>query len=106
MSNCNRSTAPAGQRSGILVSTPQDSDRVVTADTVACIHCGYNWVWQPGSGKRRGFCMKCNGLVCGRPACVQLGCVHREQLLDNIEAGKPLNHTPISVSVPGGIITG
>jgi hypothetical protein len=29
-----------------------------------------------------------------------LGCTHRERLLDNIEAGKALNHNPVIVSVP------
>ena len=35
-----------------------------------CCHCGTHWVPQPGSGKRRGFCMHCMGDVCSE-ACAQ-----------------------------------
>lgn len=101
MAAVNRASAPAGARSGILISTPLDGGPVVTHDTVSCIHCGYNWVWQAGSGRRRGWCMKCAGIVCGRPACQQIGCNGgQDRILDNLEAGKPLDHKPIIVSVP------
>lgn len=94
-------TAPAGQRSGILISTPLEGGPSIQRDTVSCIHCGTTWIWQPGSGRRRGWCCCCNGIVCGLPACVARGCVHREQLLENLESGKPLDHRPISISVEG-----
>jgi hypothetical protein len=90
-----RATAPAAARSGILITTPYEGGPVVIEDTVSCIHCAYTWVWRPGSGKRRGWCTRCNGIVCGRPHCAALGCVHRERLLENIEQGKPLGHVPI-----------
>lgn len=48
-----------GARGAIL----QDGKHV--ADTIQCVHCAKHWVPQPGSGIRRGFCMKCMGPVCG-----------------------------------------
>ncbi len=54
------------------------------ADTVQCVHCGAHWVPQIGSGRRRGFCMRCNGLVCGRSDCY--ACVPAERQLEIREA--------------------
>lgn len=34
-----------------------------------CAHCNFNWEYQPGSGIKRGFCVKCDGWLCGRPEC-------------------------------------
>lgn len=87
--------APRAAKSGTLISTPADGGPVVVSDTVSCVHCAFTWQFIPGSGRRRGWCMKCHGIVCGRPACVALGCVHREQLLDNIEAGRALDFVPV-----------
>lgn len=92
--------APESQRVGTLTSTDLDRDRVVTRDLVCCVHCGYLWVWEPGSGKRRGWCLKCGGFVCGHKACVQTGCVHRNQQLENMEQGRPLDFVPVVASVP------
>jgi hypothetical protein len=39
-----------------------------------CIHCQYVWEYKPGSGERRGFCLKCYGLLCGRPECASHEC--------------------------------
>jgi hypothetical protein len=44
------------------------SNRVI-GETRQCVHCQYTWVYQPGSGNRRGFCTKCNGLLCGSKKC-------------------------------------
>jgi hypothetical protein len=90
--------APAGLRSGILISTPFDSDRVVICDTVQCCHCGRQWVYQKGSGRKRGFCLRCKGITCGNANCD--ACVPFEQQLENSEAGRPLHHRPIIASVP------
>jgi hypothetical protein len=105
-----RATAPAAARSGVLISTPHDGGPSVIQDTVSCIHCGFTWIWGetriagiPGTGVRRGWCTKHMGILCGRPVCVARGCVHRERLLDNMEAGKPLDYQPIIASVPAGV---
>ena len=41
----------------------------VTGETHQCAHCQYVWVAKPGSGTRRGFCIDCNSLTCGRQEC-------------------------------------
>lgn len=35
-----------------------------------CVHCQFLWEYKPGSGTRRGYCMKCQGLMCARPECI------------------------------------
>lgn len=56
------------------------------ADTLQCVHCGDHFVVVFGSGKRRGFCMNCNGTTCGKPGCH--ACIPFEKKLDLYEAGK------------------
>lgn len=42
---------------------------VVERDTLQCVHCGLHWEVIPGSGRTRGWCMKCNGPHCGAAVC-------------------------------------
>ncbi len=93
--------APEHSRIGILTSTPYAGGPAIVQDLVCCVHCGYTWIFQPGSGRRRGFCMRCCGLVCGHKACEEVGCVHRHQQFDNLEQGRPDNYNPIIVLVQG-----
>lgn len=73
-----------------------------TFDTVQCCHCQRHWVYVPGSGRKRGFCLKCNGITCGEPACD--ACVPVEQRLENIEAGRdPLAERPLLIPVTRSI---
>lgn len=90
--------APAGLRSGILISTSIDSGLAVARDTVRCCHCGAQWVWQKGSGRKRGFCLRCKGITCGCLECDK--CVPLEQQLENVEAGRSIDYRPIIASVP------
>lgn len=89
---------------GTLISTPIDGGKVVQSDTVQCVHCQAVWQWKPGSGKTRGFCLKCNGFFCG-PQCE--ACVPIEQVIENLEAGMPYHlarqHRPIRVTVDGDV---
>lgn len=94
-----RATAPAAAKSGTLITTPYDGGPVIFQDTVSCIHCAYTWVWQRGSGKRRGWCTRCHGILCGRPSCAALQCCHRERQLENMERGLPIDYTPIVARV-------
>ncbi|MEM3169996.1 MAG: hypothetical protein QW838_04410 [Candidatus Nitrosotenuis sp.] len=55
-------------------------------DTLRCVHCSAHWVVQPGSGKRRGFCIKCKGPLCGSPLCVDT-CIPLEARLAGWEKG-------------------
>jgi len=43
----------------------------VQRDTCQCQHCMRHWVVEPGSGKQRGWCVKCNGPLCGAPKCMK-----------------------------------
>lgn len=101
-----RASAPGHSCVGVLTSTDKDRDRAVQTDLVRCVHCGYMWQFVPGSGRRRGFCMRCNGFVCGQHYCEAVGCVEWRQQLENMEQGKPLGHKPISVSVPRILVPG
>ena len=51
--------------------------------TLSCVHCQRTWVVKPGSGRARGWCMKCNGPTCGGQACQT--CVPFERQLAIIE---------------------
>lgn len=46
-----------------------DAPRDVHRDFLQCVHCQGVWEVSPGSGRRRGFCTRCAGPVCGTPAC-------------------------------------
>jgi len=96
-----RASAPLGHKSGTLITTLYDDDRVVVSDTVKCCHCGRQWVWKPGSGKVRGYCMSCANFTCGRLECDP--CRTEEQLLENMEAGRPYDYVPVRILVPGGV---
>jgi len=48
-------------------------DNKVIGETRQCAHCQRTWVYMKGSGAKRGFCMKCMGLLCGSEECFK-GC--------------------------------
>lgn len=56
------------------------------AETVMCVHCGCHWVFQKGSGRRRGWCLKCSGMTCGSKSCDT--CMPLEKRLDLYDQGK------------------
>ena len=81
------------RESGLMTLLDPGADRPIQEiPTLQCVHCGGHFPVQPGSGKVRGFCMRCRGPVCG-PKCAE--CVPTEQLLENIEHGRPLDFRPI-----------
>lgn len=96
-----RASAPAGQVSGLLISTPHEGGPVVVTDTVSCCHCGRVWLWQPGSGRQRGWCGRCHGITCGSRRCDH--CVPQEQQLENMERNQPLDFRPILGRVEGDV---
>lgn len=50
--------------------TTQDWDgRTIEIDTRQCCHCGGHFPVTPGSGRKRGYCLKCNDVTCGRAHC-------------------------------------
>lgn len=57
--------------------------RTSEQQTLSCCHCGAHWIVQPGSGTRRGFCLKCMGPTCGAPECGT--CLPVEKFLEQVE---------------------
>lgn len=76
----------------IVVADPGSDKPILETKTLQCCHCGGHWYPQPGSGRIRGWCQRCNGPVCG-PGCAD--CIPTEQLLENMEKGRPLDFRPI-----------
>ena len=71
---------------GTIIITDPALNAEIHMDTLHCCHCQRCWVVAPGSGKRRGFCLKCNRVTCGAPGCGD--CVPIEKRLELYEAGK------------------
>ncbi len=76
-----------------LVDPGADKPLLETA-TLRCCHCGGHFPASPTKG--RGWCRNCAGPICGAGC---LACVHWEQLLENLEAGRPLDFKPVVVPV-------
>jgi hypothetical protein len=62
----------------IIIADPDGP--TVERDTLSCVHCGGHWEVIPGSGRRRGWCMKCAGPHCGAPTCWE--CRPYKKLID------------------------
>lgn len=60
------------------------------AETLQCCHCGQHWERRPGSGTLRGYCMKCNSVLCGQPACMK-NCKPFEKWLEEVEKADKVN---------------
>ena len=82
--------------SGHLITTPLDGGPVTVLDTFKCVHCQRHWVHTKATAKMRRHCPNCDGWTCGHGDCLQ--CVHWEQRLENLEAGRPELHKPVRVS--------
>lgn len=96
-------------RRGLLTYTDPGADRpVLEVPTVQCVHCSGHFI-EPRFGASledratrvgRGWCQNCRGFVCGK-GCE--ACVHWEQMLENIEAGRPADFKPVVAHVPFGL---
>jgi len=58
-------------------------DGVQVASTHQCCHCGGHFVSVKGSGKTRGFCLRCSKVTCGAPECDP--CIPFEKKLESLE---------------------
>lgn len=54
------------------------------AETIQCVHCQAHWMIQPGSGIKRGFCLRCVGPTCGKQNC-ETKCVPAERMIEEME---------------------
>ncbi len=52
-----------------------------------CAHCQFSWIYRPGSGVRRGYCSRCNGLLCGKPQCMEY-CIPYINKIEGMEKGQ------------------
>lgn len=97
-----------GRRSGVVVSKPYDGSAETQFDTWQCVHCSLTQRHEPGSGRLRGYCLRCPGFTCGRPECVRRGHVSKDEELDQMSRGilwehVSETHRPIVASVPDGV---
>lgn len=56
-----------GNRASAFVLT--GDGKTVLGELRACVHCQYMWAYVRGSGRVRGFCACCYGLLCMRAEC-------------------------------------
>lgn len=61
----------------------------VKYDSYLCCHCQKICTVVPGSGKKRGFCMKCMKPTCGGPNCHR--CVPFEKRLEEMESKRSIH---------------
>lgn len=65
-------------KSNIIIA--HEMGKVDEWDCVQCVHCTGAIKIEAGSGKKRGFCMKCMGPTCGQPDC-ESGCRPAKKLI-------------------------
>jgi hypothetical protein len=78
---------------GTVIVTDQETGQATTHGTHMCVHCGRHFIPDP---KISHWCGQCAGHVC-HSDCTQ-ACVPMEQMLENIEHGRPLGFRPAVVS--------
>ena len=82
----------------ITIADPGSDIPLLEEKTYQCVHCDCHFSVRKGGGVARGYCTRCAGFICG-PACEK--CIPVEQMLENIEAGRPLDaEKPTMISVP------
>ena len=70
--------------------TPMGTMIKVEGEMRMCAHCSVRWEYRPGSGIRRGYCKRCNGLLCGKGLCMRY-CIPYMSKIDAIEKGLKLD---------------
>jgi len=59
--------------------TKVSSDIIITDENnnthyrecLKCVHCQHIWIVKRGSGRKRGWCLKCMGPTCGSQSCME-----------------------------------
>jgi hypothetical protein len=46
-----------------------DGEQTWSGECRQCCHCQFTWEYRPGSGITRGYCLRHDGWLCGRPEC-------------------------------------
>ena len=97
----NSPTSPltlTGSQQSLALKKPKGAflvDGRHVSDTAQCVHCSAQWEVIVGSGRRRGWCTKCNGMVCGSPNCDW--CIPTEARLEAWEKGKTLTQALVEL---------
>lgn len=83
----------------VEIADPDAPGGIIAGETLQCVHCGGHWMIQPGSGKLRGFCLRCNGPICG-PGCAE--CRPIDLQLERMEASAlgESDRAKVSAAVP------
>lgn len=58
-----------GHKPAAYFVTGDGSGVKIEGEQRQCVHCQFLWTYQPGSGTRRGYCLRCDGWLCARPEC-------------------------------------
>lgn len=104
---CIRRSLARQRRAGTVYSSDRDRDHTYAQDLAQCAHCGLTWVHTPGSGRIRGTCGRCLGLVCGPKCPAGSQCKSKHQMIEDLEAGRPADAPrPTVVSTAGLILPG
>lgn len=74
-----------GPKEDGVIITQTEGGPEVHHPTYQCCHCGLHFQSVKGSGKRRGFCMRCKRITCGHPDCGV--CIPWERKMEMMEAG-------------------
>jgi len=84
--------------SGHVITEFPDGRAALIDETVQCVHCQRHRIYRRETLKRDWcWCVRCQGTVCNRPECADR-CVPAEQLLENIEQGRPEGYRRIITS--------
>jgi hypothetical protein len=70
--------------SGEFIEKTLDGKIIAEGQTITCAHCGIVWQVKPGSGRERGWCLRCGGPTCGSKACTER-CVPYERQMEIME---------------------
>lgn len=58
-----------GHKPNAYFATADRDGKAIEGEHRQCVHCTYSWEYRPGSGRKRGFCLHCHGLLCMRAEC-------------------------------------
>jgi hypothetical protein len=82
--------------SAVVETQEFGSDKITRQKMVMCCHCGLHFL-EPREGFF--FCDSCVGPVCCSKNCRET-CLHLEQWMENLEAGRPEDYKPSRIFVP------
>lgn len=84
-----------GNKPSGYFTTWDPSGRKIEGENRMCAHCQTSWHYTPGSGIRRGYCRRCNGLLCGTTRCMTY-CIPYLDQIEAMEHGKSFQELLIS----------